>query len=68
MFFGWAKVRERKAQYRQATLKHADAIDQIEKQVRDAYLTYQHWQNEIQPRAEELKRAHALEKKPSRSR
>ena len=62
MFFGWAKVRERKAQYRQATLKHADASDQVEKQVRDAYLTYVHWQDEMPQRTEELKRAHALEK------
>ena len=51
MFFGWAKVRERRAQYRQATVKHADASDQVEKQVRDAYLAYRYWQDEMDPRA-----------------
>jgi outer membrane protein TolC len=60
MFFGWAKVRERRAQYRQATVKHADAADQVEKQVREAYLTYRYWEDEMDPRAEELKRAQAL--------
>src|SRR5204863_4082124 len=32
LFFGWAKVREHKAQYRQATLKHAETSDQIQLQ------------------------------------
>jgi|GEM_PF-1020250 len=61
MFFGWSKVRERRAEYRQATLKHADASDQVEKQVREAYLTYTYWQDETVPRNEDLSRVQALE-------
>jgi len=56
MVFGWAKVRERRAQYRQAVVRRADASDQIEKQVREAYSQFLYWQNELQPREEELKR------------
>jgi len=60
LFFGWAKVRERKAQYRQATLKHAEADDQIQFQVRQAYTKYRFWQSELLPRETESRRAQAL--------
>lgn len=57
LFYGWAKVRERKAQYRQATLKHAETQDRIEMQVRQAFADYQFWQSELLPREREFKRA-----------
>ena len=47
MFYGRSKVRERKAQYRQATLKHADTADQVQMQVRQAYNKYRFWQDEL---------------------
>ncbi len=56
MFFGFSKVRERRALYRQATLKHAETADQIQMQVRDAYMKYRFWQGELQPRQDD--RAH----------
>lgn len=58
--YGWAKVRERRAQYRQATLKHAEVEDQIQLQVRQAYDRYQFWQNELSPRQQSLQRLEAL--------
>ena len=60
LFFGWAKVREHKAQYRQATLKHAETNDQIQLQVRQAYTQYRFWQSELVPRQSELRRAQTL--------
>ena len=60
LFFGWAKVRERKAQYRQATLKHAETDDQIQLQVRQAFMKYRFWQSELLPRELESKRAQEL--------
>lgn len=56
MLFGMAKVREHRAQYRQATLKHAETADQIQMQVRDAYTEYDFWQNELAPREQALQR------------
>jgi outer membrane protein TolC len=58
--YGFAKVRERKAQYRQATLKHADTTDQIELQVRQAYTDYRFWQGELPQREEALHRIERL--------
>lgn len=60
MIFGWAKVKERKAQYRQATLHHAETMDLIEKQVREAYADVRFWQDELPLRDEERRRLHAL--------
>ncbi len=60
MFYGWAKVRERRAQYRQATLKYAETSDQIQMQVRQAYMKYRFWQNELSPRENELRRIQSL--------
>ncbi len=60
MVYGWAKVRERRAQYRQATLKRADVSDQIQLQVRQAYDKYKFWQNELSPRQESLNRLESL--------
>ncbi|OGR90041.1 MAG: hypothetical protein A2992_00650 [Elusimicrobia bacterium RIFCSPLOWO2_01_FULL_59_12] len=60
LFYGWAKVRERKAQYRQATLKHAETNDQIQLQVRQAYTRHRFWQSELLPRERELKRAQTI--------
>jgi outer membrane protein TolC len=60
LFYGWAKVRERKAQYRQATLKHAETSDQIQLQVREAYTKYRFWQGELSPRETEYQRAQSL--------
>ncbi len=60
LFFGWAKVREHKAQYRQATLKHAEAQDQIQLQVRQAYTKYRFWQSELVPREMEYHRAQTV--------
>ncbi len=60
MLFGWAKVREHRAQYRQATLKHAETADQIQLQVRDAYTQYRFWQNELAPREQSLQRLTGL--------
>jgi len=54
LVYGWAKVRERRAQYRQATLKHAEVEDQIQLQVRQAYDSYQFWQGELSPRQQSL--------------
>ena len=34
----------------------------MEKQVRESYLTYRYWQDEIEPRAEELRMTEALVK------
>jgi outer membrane protein TolC len=71
LVFGWAKVRERRAQYRQATLKHAEVADQIQLQVRQAYDRYQFWQEELTPRQQSLERlqslASALRKESSRT-
>ena len=58
--YGWAKVRERRAQYRQATLKRAEVEDQIQLQVREAYDRYQFWQNELSPRQQSLERMENL--------
>jgi outer membrane protein TolC len=58
--FGWAKVRERRALYRQATLKHAEVEDQVQRQVRQAYDQYQFWQGELAPREESLHRIESL--------
>ncbi len=58
--FGWAKVRERRALYRQATLKHAEVADQIQLQVRQAYDKYQFWQGELAPRQESLRRLESI--------
>ena len=60
LFFGWAKVRERKAQYRQATLKRADTDDQIQLQVRQAFTRYRFWQSELTPRENEYRRAQKI--------
>jgi outer membrane protein len=60
LVYGWAKVRERRAQYRQATLRHADTSDQIQKQVRDAYTRYRFWQDELVPRSQALDRVRRL--------
>jgi outer membrane protein TolC len=60
MFYGWAKVRERRAQYRQATLKHAEVEDQIQLQVRQAYDNCQFWQSELFPRQQSLLRLQDL--------
>ena len=58
--FGWAKVRERRDQYRQATLKHAEVSDQIQLQVREAYDKLVFWQNELGPRQESLRRLEVI--------
>ncbi len=58
--YGWAKVRERRAQYRQATLKHSEVADQIQLQVRQAYDQCQLWQEELAPRQDSLRRMSAL--------
>jgi outer membrane protein TolC len=60
LFYGWAKVRERKAQYRQATLKHVETSDQIQLQVRQSYTRYRFWQSELLPREAEFRRAKTL--------
>ena len=60
LVYGWAKVRERRAQYRQATLKRAEVEDQIQLQVREAYDNCQFWQNELSPRQQTLERMDAL--------
>ena len=59
MFYGWAKVQEHKAQFRQAELKSFDTATQIEMQVRGAYAQYQFWQNELVTRHDA---AHRLER------
>ncbi len=56
MFYGWAKVHERRAEYRQATLKRAETSDQIQTEVRQAFTKYKFWQNEIGPRKEDYRR------------
>jgi outer membrane protein TolC len=58
--YGWAKVRERRAQYRQATLKHAEVENQIQLQVRQAYDNCQFWQGELSPRQQSLQRLQSL--------
>lgn len=60
MIFGFAKVRERRALYRQATLKHAETADQIQLQVRHAFTQFQFWQNELTPREQSFKRISQL--------
>ena len=60
LVYGWAKVRERRAQYRQATLKHAEVQDQIQLQVRQAYDSYLFWQSELSPRRQSLARLETL--------
>ena len=60
LVYGWAKVRERRAQYRQATLKHAEVEDQIQLQVRQAYDNCQFWQGELSPRQQSLQRLQEL--------
>ena len=60
MVYGWAKVRERRALYRQATLKHAEVADQVQLQVRQAYDKCQFWQGELAPRQEALRRMQFL--------
>jgi len=62
LLFGWAKVKERKAQYRQATVRHAETSDFIEKQVRQAFSDYQFWQDEMPRREEDLQRMQKLAK------
>ncbi len=54
--YGWAKVRERRAQYRQATLRHAEVSDQVQMQVRQAYDKCRFWQEELGPRYESYRR------------
>lgn len=58
--FGFAKVRERRALYRQATLKHVETADQIQMQVREAFARYQFWQGELGPREQSFKRIDGL--------
>jgi outer membrane protein TolC len=60
LVFGWAKVRERRALYRQATLKHAEVSDQVQLQVRQAYDQVKFWQNELAPRQESLQRLESI--------
>jgi outer membrane protein TolC len=60
LVYGWAKVRERRAQYRQAILKHAEVEDQIQLQVRQAYDHCRFWQAELAPRQQSLQRLQAL--------
>src|SRR5262249_8228308 len=60
MIFGWAKVREHRAQYRETTLKHAETEDQIEMQVREAFTKYRFWQGELAPRDQSLQRIQML--------
>ncbi len=60
LVYGWAKVRERRAQYRQATLKHAEVSDQIQLQVRQAHDKVLFWQAELGPRQESLRRLESL--------
>jgi outer membrane protein TolC len=60
MFYGWAKIRENKAQYRQAALKYAETSDQVQWQVRQAYSDYRFWQNELTPRQQEYQRLQGL--------
>jgi outer membrane protein TolC len=59
--YGWAKVRERRAQYRQATLRHVEVSDQIQLQVRQAYDQYELWQAELTPRLKTLERMEELQ-------
>lgn len=56
MFYGFAKVREHRAEYRQATLRHAETEDQIQMQVRQAFMKYRFWQDELLPREEAWRR------------
>jgi len=58
--YGWAKVRERRALYRQASLKHAEVADQVQLQVRQAYDQCQFWQEELAPRQDSLRRVESL--------
>ncbi len=58
--YGWAKVKERRAQYRQATLKHVETADQIQWQVRQAYLRYRYWQDELASREQDMRRMQSL--------
>jgi outer membrane protein len=60
LVYGWAKVRERRAQYRQAALRHSEATDQIQLQVREAYDQYRYWQSELAPREQAFKRLEGL--------
>lgn len=60
LVYGWAKVRERRAQYRQATLKHAEVENQIQLQVRQAYDNCLFWQGELSPRQRSLQRLQDL--------
>jgi outer membrane protein TolC len=60
LFYGWAKVRERRAEYRQAILKHAEVEDQIQLQVRQAYDSCLFWQGELSPRQQSLMRMQDL--------
>ncbi len=60
LVYGWAKVRERRALYRQTILKHAEVSDQVQLQVRRAYDKCQFWQAELAPREESLRRLEAL--------
>jgi outer membrane protein TolC len=48
-------VRERKAQFRKATLGHAEASDQVQLDVRRAYAQYLHWQEELLPREQSVR-------------
>lgn len=54
--YGWAKVRERRALYRQASLKHAEVSDEVQRQVRQAFDTAILWQGELSPRQESYSR------------
>lgn len=60
LVYGWAKVRERRALYRQATLKHAEVSDEVQRQVRQAYDNAQLWQSELSPRHDSLNRMESL--------
>lgn len=60
LVYGWAKVHERRAQYRQAILKHAEVENQIQMQVRQAYDSCQFWQGELAPRQQSLRRLEEL--------
>jgi outer membrane protein TolC len=62
LFFGWAKVRERRAQYRQATLRHSETADQIQLQVRQAYSKYSFWQKELAAREATYRRIERMAK------
>lgn len=59
-FYGWARVRERRAQYRQASLRKTNQSDNVHYQVRQAYQEYRFWQEELGIRGDEQHRMDAL--------